>query len=573
MASGLNGRETFDGVVFDEDVVFDNMTFCASTSFRGAKFRGNASFLDTRFEGDVSFEGAVFKRDAWFGHTRFCGNVSFDEAKFRGAAGFDSARFDHDVRFGSTLFKGDVILGRVSVGGDALFCDARVHGDIGVEEAVFDGRAEFCGARLERSAVFDRSVFTDQVDFSEASFGGTVRFSEVGFLEQALFRAARFADAVELGPLFASELDFERALFEQPAQMIFACPRASFRGTAFREGVDVHARWAALDLQSCDFGCRPSLVAAMEDAHDATGFLDREELHGHLWQRRLRDAACDQRPRIATLQQAKVEALTVSGADLRECRFVGAHGLERMRLERCEFSRTPIGWQRRRHDRRQIRWTKRMTLADEHQWRAHATQAPGWASGAPPHPLRVPTAEQVATAYRALRKGREENKDEPGAADFYYGEMEMRRERSRLDRSAAPAHRTHRGESALLWLYWLISGYALRPTRVFATLAAVIVIFAALFSYVGFTDPSFTPAPVEVSSSGSLVYAAADNGRTELEDAVEATTFAAGTATAILAAPERPLEPEGSVLRVVLRILGPILVGLAVLSIRGRVKR
>jgi Luciferase-like monooxygenase len=34
---------------------------------------------------------------------------------------------------------------------------------------------------------------------------------------------------------------------------------------------------------------------------------------------------------------------------------------------------------------------------------------------------------EIATIYRALRKGREDNKDEPGAADFYYGEMEMRR--------------------------------------------------------------------------------------------------------------------------------------------------
>ncbi|MFZ1177322.1 MAG: hypothetical protein WAO15_13855, partial [Mycobacterium sp.] len=29
--------------------------------------------------------------------------------------------------------------------------------------------------------------------------------------------------------------------------------------------------------------------------------------------------------------------------------------------------------------------------------------------------------------YRDLRKGLEEAKNEPGAADFYYGEMEMRR--------------------------------------------------------------------------------------------------------------------------------------------------
>jgi hypothetical protein len=36
---------------------------------------------------------------------------------------------------------------------------------------------------------------------------------------------------------------------------------------------------------------------------------------------------------------------------------------------------------------------------------------------------------QIAGLYRALRKGREDAKNEPGAADFYYGEMEMCRAR------------------------------------------------------------------------------------------------------------------------------------------------
>jgi hypothetical protein len=34
---------------------------------------------------------------------------------------------------------------------------------------------------------------------------------------------------------------------------------------------------------------------------------------------------------------------------------------------------------------------------------------------------------QLAGLYRALRKARGGAKDKPGAADFYYGEMEMRR--------------------------------------------------------------------------------------------------------------------------------------------------
>jgi hypothetical protein len=34
--------------------------------------------------------------------------------------------------------------------------------------------------------------------------------------------------------------------------------------------------------------------------------------------------------------------------------------------------------------------------------------------------------DRLAVLYRALRKAQEDNKNEPGAADFYYGEMEMR---------------------------------------------------------------------------------------------------------------------------------------------------
>ena len=41
----------------------------------------------------------------------------------------------------------------------------------------------------------------------------------------------------------------------------------------------------------------------------------------------------------------------------------------------------------------------------------------------------------------------------------------------------------------------------------------------------------------------------------------------------MIGAPARGLTRPGSVLRIVLRVLGPILIGLTLLSIRGRVKR
>jgi hypothetical protein len=94
---------------------------------------------------------------------------------------------------------------------------------------------------------------------------------------------------------------------------------------------------------------------------------------------------------------------------------------------------------------------------------------------------------RLAALYRELRKGREDAKDEPGAADFYYGEMEMRR----LDRQMTPWP-----ERAILWLYWLVSGYGLRGLRALAWLAIVVVGLAALLQAVGFNggDPIFRDA-------------------------------------------------------------------------------
>jgi hypothetical protein len=170
--------------------------------------------------------------------------------------------------------------------------------------------------------------------------------------------------------------------------------------------------------------------------------------------------------------------------------------------------------------------------------------------------------------YRSLRKGREDNKDEPGAADFYYGEMEMRRK-------AAPT----RAEWLILFLYWFFSGYALRAWRALVAFAAVVALFAVLFHIDGFRDPrnpfasanTVRPAVTQPNAKVQDVSLARQvrEGLTTIDNWV----FAAGAATAIISGPEAQLTKKGRAYRVVLRIIGPLLLALAVLSVRGRVKR
>jgi hypothetical protein len=165
---------------------------------------------------------------------------------------------------------------------------------------------------------------------------------------------------------------------------------------------------------------------------------------------------------------------------------------------------------------------------------------------------KVLPAGQIAGLYRALRKGREDAKDEPDAADFYYGEMEMRRHAGRSTDTSTntPTGEASRGqvERAILTVYWLVSGYGLRAWRALAWLAALTAGFAIAFHLAGFTRP-----PQPISYWTSLLYAF--------------------RATLSLTDSEVELTAWGKLLQGLLRLTGPVLLALTLLAIRARTKR
>jgi hypothetical protein len=179
-------------------------------------------------------------------------------------------------------------------------------------------------------------------------------------------------------------------------------------------------------------------------------------------------------------------------------------------------------------------------IADECDWRYFRQKRPEW--GILKDELgrgsTLLDPEQIANIYRALRKGREDNRDVAGASDFYYGEMEMRR-RARSSGSSS-------GERAVLFLYWLSSGYGTRVLRPLTLLITTIISFAALLDFWGFVRP--VPFP------RSLIYAAA-------------------YAVSLTDTNKLDLTAPGEVFQICLRLLGPLFLGLILLSIRGRITR
>jgi hypothetical protein len=429
---------------------------------------------------------------------------------------------------------------------------------------------------------FASAIVGEDASFANATFGGGVSFASTIVGGDASFEDVTFEQTRQLGPLLVcGRAVLDGASFEQPVRIYLSSRILSGAGAVFRGGADVFVRWADVSLDDADFA-KPSLVAKLwPPSHGDLGW--EEPADDGTWQCRLarvlvRTPAVDEdlarweseggaterhensqvarfvrpgappnefMPRVVSVRRAKLAELTLSGVDLRACRFLGAHGLDELKLERVRFAFPPEGWQRIRWWR-WVRWTRRQTVAEERHWRDDHDHGRGWYGDdvqAPdlPDASQAPEPEQIASVYRALRKGLEDSKDEPGAADFYYGEMEMRRHSTRHPSSRRPI-------VSIVWLYWLVSGYALRASRALIALAITVALGAVLLKLFGF-DAGKHP------DDGTLV-------------------FAAESSVSLLRAPATTnLTGWGHVIQITLRLAGPLFFGLALLSLRGRVKR
>jgi uncharacterized protein YjbI with pentapeptide repeats len=290
--------------------------------------------------------------------------------------------------------------------------------------------------------------FRDDADFSGVTFSGDARFSGAEFARNGDFQGTHFkADAWFNDARFAGAAVFSRTKFDAIA---------AFHDTFIAGSAEFpFATFASRDLTGMQVGGRLSLHASVA--------------------------------RIVSLRRTDVSNLVLSDVDLRACRFYGAHNLDRLRLEgAARFAVTPplaSSWARGADEPAWL-WSRRQVLAEEHEWRSRDAspekradwhppecRLPQWLIDSPGPKPEALEPHQIAPLYRALRKGREDSRDEPGAAGFYYGEMEMRRHSSA----------TPQMERALLTLYWLVSGYGLRGSRALVALVLCVAVAAVAF--------------------------------------------------------------------------------------------
>ena len=499
---------------------------------------GKINMLRAEINGPFSLRGTTFGDNASFASAAFSGKATFDNTTFGTFAYFSDATFSGDPSFHGATFGYDALLSRVT----------------------FRKGADFSGATFGDGASFRGATFGANTNFNGATFGDSTTFNDVIF-DSASFNNATFGDGALLGFTASDEIVLPRSQMGRGGSIRITCPELNLSFATFPEGVTILVREADVTIDSARFG-GPSIIAALRPFQRADERISLDFIGPRL----------PSAPRVLSLAGCDVTHLTVNGVDLRPCRFADTYNLERLRIGGAAvFAKQP----------RARRWTRRLVLAEEHAWRAIYEPGrrrlcwypPECRSRGEPEPEHQPkqrrsrvarmAAETVELTYRALRKGLEDIKDEPGAADFYYGEMEMRR------RAASP----HSVERFLLFVYWLVAGYGLRASRALATLLLVVAFATVGFVTVGFA-PSATTAYQQVTVPG-------DGTRYEPREILgapsgwaEAVTYSAQSTTSLLRAPTtEPLTESGQVIEIVLRLLGPLLLGLAILAVRGRVKR
>jgi uncharacterized protein YjbI with pentapeptide repeats len=470
--------------------------------------------------GDARFDDTVFTTVADFGNAAFEGGASFLGAVFRRGADFSQANFADRC----DLF-------------DVKFCErAEFWGAVFAGEAVikgtFDDVASFFRVTFKGAVDLSRSDFRGSAMFDGAQFEDALGLTGVRLALGATFEGAHFAHAEGLGPIYSDgPLNFDRAVFDGGVTIDAETPELSFVGTRVAGAAVLRLHGANVWLDAAILGDTTTVVSAdiPRQGAEPPADLSRDHLLGTT--------------SIGSLRGVDASKLVLSGVDLSQCRFSGSYNLDRIRIEgRCKFADVPRGVRIRRAWPPVWWWTKRQTIIEEHRWRYREGRIPdGWTAQYPERPdstagWRQPThPERLAAVYRQLRKAFEDAKNEPGAADFYYAEMEMRR--------LSPT--TPRSERFVLTLYWLFSGYGLRASRALLGLVALVGVTTWVLVTHGL---------------------AAGDANTEeaLRSALNAVVFRSDDAE---------LTTAGVYVEMVARVCGPILLALAALSVRNRVKR
>ncbi|WP_226487671.1 pentapeptide repeat-containing protein [Streptomyces parvulus] len=532
-----NTQASFSYCRFTGEVLQPAGAFRSPISFASAVFEGMAYFIEVQFLQGVEFDGAKFQDSAFFEDAKFHEVTSFDGATFEAWATFERAHFGNDVFFQEVQFE-KAAFDSASFTEWALF-----------KGATFSAKASFARAQFQKIAEFQGVKFGNVASFSETEFMQIAHFDDAASDADMVFNRARFTELPRLGPIRCKgHLDLSHTRFDQPVLLIADASSALIRHTIFLSHASAQLTGANLDLTHAVLNQPMDIIGTPATIDFETGSI--------------------QSVSVSSLRGVDCAMLTLAGVSLTNCTFSGAVHLDQLRLEgRWHFNASPHGFS----FTPPFRYTRRQVIEEERRRRSLSGRRNSqivW--GSPPIDRSTPRHDALAIIYRQLRKSREDAKDEPGAADFYFGEMEMRR----LSRNWSTSERW------LLQVYWLLSGYGLRASRALGWLC--LAMLTTILLMMGFGLPQNSPGQeatgVLPPNGGKITF------EIDQKDAAnpDAERFNSGRFekalkvtlnSVVFRSSGQELTTAGDYIEMASRFCEPALIGLAVLAIRGRVKR
>src|SRR6266508_192178 len=453
--------------------------------FDGCEFQDSVNFSDVHFPYETTFGGYSDMRPA-----QFHGPVNFSESQF-GSEGDGGRHLLRNLDFGRVDFTGCTFYGRVSFSGTRFNEPLRL-----ISVSVKSGSTDM-SKEQDPDDQFPEYPALELTDLSLPKGGELTNIDVQGDLTLKL--RSLEADFGTRSVRATGEVNISSTQCSQYATSEMAGTTVSYSRCQFARGGVLTCSTQRLSVVECD-ARQPLTITPMTGA-----------------------AAVP----IGTLDRTNAEHLLLSSVDLSTTSFAGMINLDKLRIQGpLRLQRAPTVFGRGRQVIQDEINVRRMQSSIWRKYRASSdmpeTQSP----------------QGVASLYRALRKNREDSKDEPGGADFYYGEMEMRR-------LAAPWTSVDRW---LLTSYWLLSGYALRAWRALVAFVGVVVVLGYFLCRHGFSP-------------------------TVHRDYVQSILLLVQTSVGLSRASPSELTSIGAAIQIAMRIMGPGLLALVVIALRGRVKR
>ncbi|NEB76689.1 hypothetical protein G3I40_15875 [Streptomyces sp. SID14478] len=482
------------------------------------------------------FRGVPFTAEA-FADLRDASSAALRSAEFDDATFGEGADFDGFEFTGKTSFKGARFHGRAS------FENVRFFGEVSFVDASFAGSCSFDGSTFH----YDGTVFASQprtvdrpsADFARVACAGHLSFRGVWVAADWNLSGARIDGSVTVTARCEGSVILRDVRVSMSTWITLNAPHVDCRDSAFDRSSTLRLSNATLTFDNAMFGARSSVAH-----HPGTLTLPRAPDPGAA-------TRANVRPRVVSMRHVDVSPLLFVELDLRTCLFADVHNLDQLRFRSCRFEEPSPG----RFLGMRTRPVRRRVIADE---------------------VASPRVEpsSVAALYRQLRKALEEGKNEPGASDFYYGEMEMRR--------LPEATETTPAERFLLHVYWGLSGYGMRAMRALGWLLVAVTATVALMMGLGLpdSDPQQIVTGTLPSARGRVVLRV-DSSEPELTLAVH-DRFSAQRANSALRivlnsvvfrSSGQNLTPAGAYIEMVSRFAEPLLITLAALAVLGRIKR